>query len=582
VITDLSQVRHIIACDTEYIPQEGLNQRPVCVCYEDLMTGNRGQVWCGDGISTPCPWPTGPRTLLVLFAAEADCKTFIALGWELPTAVVCLYTEYKNLRNGGPRAGEGLLDALHSFGYKVRTHAAKEACRDLVLQGHWTPEERTRVLEYCSDDVRDTKLLWSVMKNKISFPHAIIRGRFLPAVARMEVLGIPMDAGLQKAVRDHSREMLTVVAQEVSTAVPVINGLTVKRKLFTQWISHHGWNWPLTPTGLPKMDDDTLRDLSFLHPGIPLLRDYIRFERITSGQAFPIGPDGMCRYRLWPFGQESSRSNPSSSEFVFGAACWQRAYIRPPPGYALCYLDYSSQEPAVAAWVSGDRVMQEDYASGDIYLAFGKRAGLVPADATKHSHREMRDCLKIAVLAMNYGMSAESLSYQIGTSKLEAKFILRAYKELYPTYHAWSGRMLNATLCGITQTTVFGWQRRSERDYTPRGKSVVNSIKNYPVQSNAAEMTRMACIRAIEAGLKICCPVHDALLLLSPIETFEANKLVLKECMRQASVDITGSLVVRTGSNDIVYPSRYVDERGASTWNRVKSTLESKGWWKDG
>lgn len=582
MFTRISQAHHIIVVDTEYIPQEGMNQRAVCVCYEDLVCGHTGQVWVGDGSLPPCPWPTGPRTLVVLYAAEADCKTFLVLGWELPTAVICLYTEYKNLRNGGPRAGEGLLDALHSFGYKVRTHAAKEACRDLVLQGHWTPEERTRVLDYCSEDVGDTKLLWTAMKDKISIPHAAIRGRFLPAVARMETTGIPMDSSLQKAIRTHSHEIVEVVADEVAAAIPVLEGLTVKRKLFAQWVTHKGWGWPLTPTGLPRMDDDTLRDLSFLHPGIPLLRDYMRFERITIGQAFHIGSDGMCRYRLKPFGQESSRSNPSSSEFVFGAAAWQRAYIQPPPGYALCYEDYSSQEVGIAAWVSGDRVMQEDYSSGDFYLAFGKRAGLVPQDATKKSHPEMRDCLKIAVLGLNYGMSALSLSYQIGKSKLEAKSILRAYRETYPTYHAWSDRMLNATLCGITQTTVFGWQRRSERDYTPRGKPVTNSIRNYPIQSNASEMTRMACIRATEAGLKINCPVHDALLMMSPLETFETDKLALKECMRLASLDVTGGYVIRSGSKDIVYPDRYLDSRGASTWDRVRTTLEAKGWWKDG
>ena len=60
--------------------------------------------------------------------------------------------------------------------------------------------------------------------------------------------------------------------------------------------------------------------------------------------------------------------------------------------------------PAIAA-------MQAAYLSGDPYLAFAKQAGAVPADATKATHGPTRELFKQCVLAVQYGMEADSLAY---------------------------------------------------------------------------------------------------------------------------------------------------------------------------
>ena len=60
-----------------------------------------------------------------------------------------------------------------------------------------------------------------------------------------------------------------------------------------------------------------------------------------------------------------------------------RNVIKPPPGKALMYCDWSGQEYGLAAYFSQDKLMIEDYEGGDPYLGFGKRVGLVPMDATK-------------------------------------------------------------------------------------------------------------------------------------------------------------------------------------------------------
>lgn len=52
-------------------------------------------------------------------------------------------------------------------------------------------------------------------------------------------------------------------------------------------------------------------------------------------------------------------------------------------GRAIAYVDWSSQEIAIAGALSGDEMLWQAYESGDPYIAFAKQAGLVPAGATK-------------------------------------------------------------------------------------------------------------------------------------------------------------------------------------------------------
>ena len=94
-----------------------------------------------------------------------------------------------------------------------------------------------------------------------------------------------------------------------------------------------------------------------------------------------------------------------------------RRTIQAAPGRVLTYVDYSSQEFAVAAALAGDDTMQADYESGDPYLALAVRTGAVPSDATKASHPGERASFKITALAVQYGMQAESLAASLGIGR---------------------------------------------------------------------------------------------------------------------------------------------------------------------
>src|SRR5690349_5168365 len=85
-----------------------------------------------------------------------------------------------------------------------------------------------------------------------------------------------------------------------------------------------------------------------------------------------------------------------------------------------------------------------------------------------------------------------------------------------------------ATLTGRIET-VFGWPLHVGAEPNPR------SLMNFPMQANAAEMLRLACCLATERGIRVCAPVHDALLIEAPLEHLDAHAAAMQQAMREAS-----------------------------------------------
>ena len=108
-----------------------------------------------------------------------------------------------------------------------------------------------------------------------------------------------------------------------------------------------------------------------------------------------MGPDGRNRTMLSPFGARTGRNTPSNTKFIFGPAVWLRSLIKPGPGRAAAYVDWSSRRKwPLRPRCRGTAGLRDAIESGDPYLAFAKRSGLAPLDATKQSHAAIRDVCK--------------------------------------------------------------------------------------------------------------------------------------------------------------------------------------------
>jgi hypothetical protein len=335
------------------------------------------------------------------------------------------------------------------------------------------------------------------------------------------------------------------------------------------YLAQKGIAWPCLPTGALALDEDTFREMARTYPKeIGPIREL----RYTLGQLrlneLTVGTDSRNRCLLSAFSSRTGRNQPSNSRFIFGPSCWLRSLIKPAPDQAMAYIDWSQQELAIAAALSRDGRMQEAYASGDFYLTFAKMAGAVPAEATKHTHAAEREQFKVVSLGVLYGLSAEGLARKLNVPPCRGRQLLQMHQESFRTFWAWSDQIeMQAMLIGRLQT-VFGWTVHVGTDANPR------SLRNFPMQANGAEMLRLACCLATERGIKVCAPIHDALLVEGPANEIDGVVSRTQEAMREASEIVLPGFPLRTDAKIVRYPDRYSDPRGEDMWRRVMSLLQ--------
>ena len=205
-------------------------------------------------------------------------------------------------------------------------------------------------------------------------------------------------------------------------------------------------------------------------------------------------------------------------------------------------------------------------------MAFAIQAGLAPEGATKATHKSERDMCKQIVLGVNYGMSAESMAMRSGIGLPHARDLLARHKRTYHVFWGWAVNNVNVALAGGRLTTVFGWPLNFSyaADLNPR------SLLNFPMQANGAEMLRLAICKATEAGLRICAPVHDAILVEATLEEMEGAVGQLRTIMEDASREVLGCLTCRVDADIVRYPDRFTDEGGEAMWETVVELLDEQ------
>jgi DNA polymerase-1 len=559
--------------DFEYISKPGHRPIPVCLVARDLVSNKLLRLWQDELTPSP-PFRTDDRALFVAYSAPAELSCFLALGWPLPERMLDLLVEFRAKTNGMTLATKrDLLGALAYHGIAGITSEEKTSMRDLVLRGGpWSESERRSIIAYCQTDVDVLaplleRMLVHLRATQQGLGQALLRGRYTAAVARMEHAGVPIDIRKLAELRTGWDGIKLGLIEDVDRQYGVFEDATFKAGLFASWLANEGMEWPLTSTGRLRLDEDTFRDMAKTYPRIAPLKELraslsqLRLERVA------VGPDGRNRVSLFPFTARTGRNAPPSTEFIFGPAVWLRGLIKPAEGRAVAYIDWSSQEVAVAAVLSGDRALMTAIESGDPYIAFAKRAGLAPSDATKHTHKDVRDMCKVAVLGTNYGMGVQALAQQTGLSPLDAKDVLRRLVKAYPVFWEWAEHQIDAGFLTRQLVTEFGWPIHVGESAKP------TSLRNYKVQANGAEMLRLACCLSTEAGVQVDAPVHDALLIEDRTEDIDGTVDVTRKAMAEASRAVLRGFEVETDVAIVRYPDRYMDARGADMWARISKLL---------
>jgi len=572
-VKSLEAFDQIWICDTEYTAVAGCQPVPICLVARDLRSGREFRLWQDQLAELPAaPFRTDNKALFVAYAVAAEFSVFHALGWKAPTRVLDLFVEFRAMTNGvNTPSGAGLLGALVYHALPAMEGAEKKAMRDLAIRGGpFTEDERRALLDYCAEDVDALERLLPRMLPKIDLPRALLRGRYGWAVAAMEHRGVPIDVPMFEHLRGRWKHIQEALVSEVDQRYGVFEGTTFKRNRFTSWLTAKGLPWPRLDSGELDLKDDTFRSMAKAYPAVAELREL----RASLGQMrlfddLAIGPDGRNRTGIMPFRSKTGRNQPSNAKFIFGPSRWLRSLIKPSEGRAVAYLDYSQQEFGIAAALSGDAAMTDAYRSGDPYLAFGKQAGAIPSDGTKASHAADRALFKACVLAVQYGMGEVGLATKIGKSLDIARQLLRLHRETYPVFWKWSQSAVDRAILTGRLETVFGWPIHVGVCDDPKKGANARSLSNFPCQANGAEMLRLGCCMLVEAGIGLCAPIHDAVLIEADIGSIDAAVAHSRAIMGEASRVVLGGFEIGTDYKVVHWPDRYVDEGGAMFWNTV-------------
>jgi DNA polymerase I len=564
----LEYFREVVAVDFEFIATAGNRPVPVCFVAHELRSGRRFRVW-RDQFDPAPPNATGKDVLFVAYYASAELGCYRVLGWPMPERILDLFTEFRAMTNGlDTPAGNSLLGALAYFGLDGIGGAEKDEMRALILRGGpWSEAERLAILDYCEGDVDALRRLLVAMLSKLDLPRALLRGRYMAAAAAMEYAGTPIDISMLELFRRHWIDIQDQLIAEIDAAYGVFDGRTFKTERFAAWLAANDVPWPLLESGNLDLSDDTFRQQARAYPAVSPLRELRSSLSDLRLNDLAVGDDQRNRTLLSAFRARSSRNAPSNTKFIFGPSVWLRGLIKPPPGHAVAYVDWSQQEIGIAAALSEDQALQVAYRSGDCYLAFAKQAGAVPNDATKATHGAQRELFKQCMLAVQYGMEWQSLALRTAQPGIVARDLLRAHHQTYRRFWEWSDAAVDhAMLMGVIHT-VFGWPLRIGERSNPR------SLRNFPMQANAAEMLRVACCLATERGVEVCAPVHDAVLICAPLKQIEGDILTMRTAMAEASRFVLAGFELSTDVKVTRWPDRYMDPRGRQMWDRVCSLV---------
>lgn len=160
-------------------------------------------------------------------------------------------------------------------------------------------------------------------------------------------------------------------------------------------------------------------------------------------------------------------------------------------------------------------------------------------------------------------MGAESLALRINQPVARARQLLDLHRSTFNVFWNWSDQCVNEAVLGGKLWTNFGWQIQVGSNANDR------SLRNFPMQAGGAEMLRIACILLTRAGVRICAPVHDALLIEAPLAELDSVINKTQQLMREASRIVLSGFELCSDVKVVSHPNRYMDERGIKMWNTV-------------
>ena len=293
---------------------------------------------------------------------------------------------------------------------------------------------------------------------------------------------------------------------------------------------------------------DTLEKLRYA----PIVRDVLEYRELTKlkstyadGLLKVIGPDGRIHTNFQMTVTATGRLSSTEPNLQnipvrreLGAEL--RKMFTAGGGNVLVDADYSQIELRLLAHISGDENMRAAFLSGeDVHRVTASQVFGIPFEEVTSEERRRAKAVNFGIV---YGISAFSLSQDIGVTVAEARAYMDAYLARFHGVRDYQKNIVEQARADGYVSTLFGRRR-----YLPelKGNFTMRSFGervalNMPIQGTAADVIKLAMVnverrlRAEGLAARLILQVHDELIVECPEEEKERAAALLQEEMENA------------------------------------------------
>ena len=284
------------------------------------------------------------------------------------------------------------------------------------------------------------------------------------------------------------------------------------------------------------------------HPAIEALYRYALLCRIPTDKLFQgefVGADNRVHSRIEPLGASTGRPSFGQPNLASVPRIFRPAFVADGEDHAIVEIDYSAQEPGIAAAHYGDAAMLAVWnkEKEDFYERMGVDLGLdIP-----------RPRLKVLMLASLYGQTDRSAAESLGVEKLQAS---RLIKRVFSRYSDLAKGMKEvedlANVRGYAETRT-GLKRYLNPKRSRHARN--RQARNLPVQGGGADILKVLLPRAHnylqQVGGRILVPLFDSLVFQVPREEQQKAVVAISHEMKMAMQFIYPELRPKLDVNDI-------------------------------
>ncbi len=378
----------------------------------------------------------------------------------------------------------------------------------------------------------------------------------IPVLFKMEQSGVAIDKErfrvLETEFSQEIHEIEQKIYSEVGTTFNINSPLQLSEILFDKLgLPTKGIKKTQRGYSTGQKELDKLRNL---HPVIPLIERLREISKLQSTYVLPLPTLADKNDRIHTTYTQDvtatgrlSSINPNLQNIPVRSEDGRRirnCFVAA-PGKVFVSADYAQFELRLAAALSGDQALIDDFNSGlDIHTKTASDAFHVPMEQVTKQQRRAAKVINFGVL---YGMSAKGLADAADMTVAEAKNFIDRYFELRAPIRKYLDNTLEFGRKNGYVETLFGRRRPCPDLNAPNflvRSGAERAAANMPVQGTEADLMKKAMLavdQALPRDAKLILQVHDSLI----IECDESQKDSISQLLREKMEKVAPELPIK-------------------------------------